>query len=249
MRIATVTPYYKETPAILQRCHASVAGQTYPCDHILVADGYPADCVEAWGVRHIRLDAAHADFGCTPRCIGAISAILEGYDAVALLDADNWFAPDHIKACVAALQRSDADIVFSGRRLITPDGRLLDIEEEADISQTSADTSCYVISAKAAFTLPWWGLMNAPLKPACDRFMFQLLKARQLKMVWTQTKSVFFETNYASHFKAAGLPPPASPHDHHLPSPQQYVAAVQSPLTAQRLGFPIRTSWTPPSTQ
>jgi hypothetical protein len=243
MRVAIVTPYHKEPPEKLLRCHTSVVQQTHACDHLMVADGHPADCVDAWNIRHIVLDKEHADFGCTPRCIGAVAAITLGYDAVGFLDADNWFAPDHVETCVATLSDNASEAAFASRHLISPDGRLLHVEEVDESTQSTADTSCHFVSAKAAFSLPWWGLMPPRVMPACDRFVFGLIKARNLKTAWTGRKTVYYETNYASHFGAAGMSAPADTHDHHVLTPQQLDAAVGGRDTAARLGFAVNTSW------
>ncbi|MCU0940002.1 MAG: tetratricopeptide repeat protein, partial [Burkholderiaceae bacterium] len=101
-RVAVVTPYYKERRAWLERCIASVKAQDYPVTHYMVADGFAQDWIDHSGVRHLKLDQGHADFGNTPRAIGAQLAVSEGFDAVCFLDADNWFAPDHVSRCLAA---------------------------------------------------------------------------------------------------------------------------------------------------
>jgi hypothetical protein len=209
----------------------------------MVADGHPADCVDAWSIRHIKFDEEHADFGCTPRCIGAVAAITLGYDAVGFLDADNWYAPDHVETCVSTLSGGNAEAVFASRHFITPDGQLLHLEELNEVTHSTADTSCHFISSKAAFSLPWWGLMPPQVKAANDRFVFGLIQAWNLRSAWTGRKSVYYETNYASHFRAAGLPAPHYAHDNRLIKPQQYDAAVRAPATAERLGFSIEATW------
>src|SRR5207248_9274988 len=79
-RYVFITPYYKETRALLEQCIGPVWSQTIRADHILVADGFPQDWIDQTNVRHVRLDRAHADWGNTPRCIGALMAAAEGYD-------------------------------------------------------------------------------------------------------------------------------------------------------------------------
>ena len=55
MRIAVVTPYYKEPTDILRRCHDSVMAQTCPVTHIMVSDGHPNPEVDQWNAIHVRL--------------------------------------------------------------------------------------------------------------------------------------------------------------------------------------------------
>jgi hypothetical protein len=37
LRVTVVTPYYIEALDVLRRCHQSVAQQSYPCRHVMVA--------------------------------------------------------------------------------------------------------------------------------------------------------------------------------------------------------------------
>ena len=97
MRVAVITPYHAEPDAYLEACHASVASQSFGCTHFMVSDGRPAPRVDGFDCQHIRLPRAHADYGCTPRGIGSISAIGQGFDAICYLDADNWVTDDHVE--------------------------------------------------------------------------------------------------------------------------------------------------------
>src|SRR5262245_29299152 len=97
-RVAVVTPYYQEKLEVLRDCLASVAKQTFRCDHFVVADGHPQELVTP--AEHIILPRAHHDNGNTARAIGSLSAMNQDYDAVAYLDADNWYYPNHIESMV-----------------------------------------------------------------------------------------------------------------------------------------------------
>src|SRR5271169_5603963 len=68
--VAVVTAYCREDVAVLRRCHQSVLAQTYPCRHIMVADGFPRQEIDTWNVEHVRLERAYADTGDTPRAMG-----------------------------------------------------------------------------------------------------------------------------------------------------------------------------------
>ena len=111
LSVAVVTPYFKESPATLQRCLASVSAQTYPrVIHYMVADGFPQTALLAqWpGVRHVQLPNAHANFGCTPRGIGAQCALADGVDVVCFLDADNLLEPEHVATVVQTVAQAQA---------------------------------------------------------------------------------------------------------------------------------------------
>ena len=75
LKVAVVTPYFREPDAWLTQGIASVAAQTYPCTHILVADGFPRADLVPNTAQHIVLPQAHGDNGNTPRAIGSLSAI------------------------------------------------------------------------------------------------------------------------------------------------------------------------------
>lgn len=94
MKVAVITPYYKESLDILQKCHESVKKQNHPSLHVMVADGFPVDDISQWDCNHIILPLGHNDIGSTPRLLGSYHAIGLGYDAIAFLDADNWYRED-----------------------------------------------------------------------------------------------------------------------------------------------------------
>jgi glycosyltransferase involved in cell wall biosynthesis len=122
-RYAIVTPYYKEEKWLLERCIRSVHAQTVKVEHFMIADGHPQDWLDREPMRHLRLDREHRDFGNTPRTIGALLAVSEGYDGIGFLDADNWFENDHVAGCIAAAARSETcDYVIARRNLCRPDG-------------------------------------------------------------------------------------------------------------------------------
>ena len=96
MKAAVITPYYKEDISVLRRCHLSVLDQEVNCRHFMVADGFPNDSVSSWDCEHIILPSSHADNGNSPRAIGSISAMNQGYQLLLMLDADNWFCANHV---------------------------------------------------------------------------------------------------------------------------------------------------------
>lgn len=128
MKVAVVTPYYKERPEILRRCVESVREQTHgDVLHYLVADGHPQpETLRGYpGLRCIDLPVAHGDYGDTPRAVGATCALAEGADVLCLLDADNLYEPDHIESLLAVyrdgLQKGEPlDAVFAYRHLFLP---------------------------------------------------------------------------------------------------------------------------------
>jgi glycosyltransferase involved in cell wall biosynthesis len=210
--IAVVTPYHREPVDTLERCHRSVATQTIPCRHIMVADGAPNSSLDVWNVDHLVLPQAHGDNGNTPRAVGALSALARGFDLIAFLDADNWYAPDHLEQAAQVALEAGAAVVCSDRHIILSTGELCQAEDEDVRAHTFADTSSFVFSHAAARALPVWAMMDLALSPICDRIMSAALASLALSVAWTNRKTVFYESRWANHFAALGKPPPPDEH-------------------------------------
>jgi hypothetical protein len=205
-RTLVVTPYHKETRAKLERCIASVAAQTHRAEHLLVADGHAVDWIDTADVRHLRLDRAHGDFGNTPRSLGMMIGIAEHYDAIALLDADNWYEPDHIEACWNAAS-TNCDYVVALRRFRRPDGSIMPIRDEP--LEEHVDTSCFFFLEGSFAALPLWGTMPREVSPLCDRIFYGAIKARRLSRAVTRHITVNFEVTVRLFFELLNeIPPP-----------------------------------------
>jgi glycosyltransferase involved in cell wall biosynthesis len=211
MKIAVITPYYQEPRAMIERCIASVAAQDMAVTHLLVADGHPQDWVDTVpGVRHLRLDRSHADYGNTPRSIGGILAASEGFDAIAFCDADNWFEPDHVSSCLRAADEAneDVDYVVATRQLCRDDGSVLPILTRDDRDGSHVDTNCYFLLPGSFHTLGLWGVMPKPLSIIGDRVYHGALKARGLRCVRNPRITVNYLCTWAFVFQALGEAPP-----------------------------------------
>lgn len=213
--IAIVIPYYDETPRILSRCIESVQNQSVKVDTILVADGKPRDWIDAsFDLRHIKLDIAHGDNGNTPRGIGGMLAAAENYDAICFLDADNWYEKNHIETCIEAIENSEIDIeelqyVVSGRKIVTPDGDLIDHKTQSG----HVDTSEFMFLPGAYFIIPYWVTMPKEFGPICDRIMNLITIKEDLNYVKTGMKTVNFLMRYYGVYIAENLPvPPEADH-------------------------------------
>ena len=202
--IAVITPYCTEHPEVINRCIESVMDQTIPCRHYLVADG------EETGVllkthRHVSLGAQHWNYGNTPRAIGAMLAIAEDADAIAFLDADNTFDPDHIETCWnLAKYNPRLHYVAAKRRVALPDGTVLPDYEQSDM----VDTSCFFLLPPSYFAIPQWALQPKPLSPVCDRLFHSLVRRLRLSFVETDKTTVTFNSTYAAHFRAGNQTAP-----------------------------------------
>ena len=207
-RIAVVTPYYKEERSILARCRDSVLQQSYPCDLVAVADGFPSELFEGDPrTLHVKLPKANDDVGNTPRAIGGILAEAYGYDAVAYLDADNWYEPSHIERLVAAHEKTRAPLVCSKRKFYDLNGVHMNITEPAEDANRHVDTSCWLVFRPAFSLLRVW-LMPKILGPAGDRIFLQKAIHDRFLITPTANWTVCFRTQYAFHYEKAGVEVP-----------------------------------------
>ena len=208
-RYVFITPYYKETKAVLEQCIASVLSQTVRADHILIADGFPQDWIDQINVRHVRLDRAHADWGNTPRCIGALMAAAEGYDGIAFLDADCWLERDHLESCLASIEElpsADCGYVVAGRTFRRPDGSVMNITGER--LEIHADTNSLLLLPAAYPLLSVWALIPRELVHVGDRVFYLALKSKGLDAAFSRKQTVNYICTYASFYRALGEEPP-----------------------------------------
>ncbi|MFT3973086.1 MAG: glycosyltransferase [Amaricoccus sp.] len=208
MKVAVITPYYKESEAVLRECHDSVLAQTVACDHFMIADGFPNPAVDGWAVEHITLPMSHRDVGNTPRVIGALSAFSAGYDAVSFLDADNWYKPDHVANMLALQRRTGAVVCTAGRSMHRPDGSFMFIDEKND-GRTHVDSNCYFLVRPAMSVMLAWATMPKELSPISDTVYLQSIRRARLSHAHDPHISVCYRSTWASDFERIGeVPPP-----------------------------------------
>jgi hypothetical protein len=209
---AIITPYYKESRDLLERCLQSVARQSVRADHIVVSDGFPQPWLDTEPVRHIKLDRAHGDFGNTPRGVGSLLAIAEGYDGIGFLDADNWLEPDHVETCIrtrATAERDsgiEADFVIARRHLRRPDGTVLPVPDENPSEHV--DTSCFFMLPNSFHVIPHFAAMPKQFSPMGDRIFYGAVKAHGLNGVVAPHKTVNYHCLYKFDYLRAGETPP-----------------------------------------
>jgi SEC-C motif len=209
-RYAMVTPYYKEGEALLRRCIDSVRAQSVPCDHLMIADGFPQAWIDDAPVRHLKLDRAHADYGNTPRGLGALLAAAEEYDGIGLLDADNWIDRDHVEVCLAAAASCEGgaafcDYVIARRRLCRPDETVMPIRQDPGL----VDTNCFFFLRGAFAVLSRWATMPKPMAPLCDRVFLGMLRQQPLRHASTAKVTVNYHCLWESCYRILGEEPPA----------------------------------------
>lgn len=208
MRLAVITPYYKEPVEMLRRCADSVAAQSLGAvDHIFVSDGFPNEAVEGFaGVTHIRVPN-HADYGDTPRAIGALHAVSRGYDGLAFLDADNWYEPQHLELLLREALGMRTPIATATRTLWSEDGEGLGVCTESD-GENHVDTNCFLILRPAYKLLGAWGYKDPNLSITGDLVFWRAVKEAAVGHAHCRTPTVNYTTHFAAHWLRLGATPP-----------------------------------------
>ena len=206
MRVAVITPYYKESLDVLLRCRSSVFAQTYAdVRHYMLADGHPRAEFEDLEF-HVKLPRC-ADYGDTPRLIGCAIADAQGADAILLLDADCWLDKDHVGVLVDVMQNQDAPVVTCPRNLYRIDGSFMAVDSESDGVHFN-DTNCYLIRKDAFHLLRAWGLKDKRLCIIDDRVFWATVKDSGLKIVRSGIPTVNYPTSFAFHYSQNNEPIP-----------------------------------------
>lgn len=209
LKVAVITPYYKEDDELLKRCINSVQSQTISCDHFLVSDGFPKQWIDHESVRHLKLGKSHSDYGNTPRGLGGQLAISEDYDAICFLDADNWFDDDHVESCFDSVMSKyddwmSCDYVIAKRRFCRPDLSIMNIREE----RNHIDTNCYLFLRGSHFLIPTWNMIPVEFSSVGDRIFYKKIISHKLISVESPKETVNYLSLWANHYLALGETPP-----------------------------------------
>ena len=207
MRVAVVTPYYRTPNQWLQRCHASVRAQDYPCTLSLWPTVVRYRCYE-----HIVLPRNYGDTGDTPRSIGSLKAIEQGFDAIAYLDADNWYRTDHISSLIKLHQKTGAVVCTSKRYICHIDGRAMAICFLSDGEQF-CDTSCLKLTRSAFNMVSVWSNIADGEHAIGDQIMwYNILKSGHSR-AHTNLPTVYYRATHNMHYLEIGWPIPPGLHN------------------------------------
>ena len=221
MKICVVTPYFKTKLAWLVHAHDSVKAQTIPASHILICDGSePARIPEFQGT-HILLGRNYQDYGNTPRLIGCYNAITQGADAIAFLDADNWFQPDHLEQLSHYTLANNLDACSSARMLHRPDGSVLGKCPVVN-GRAYIDTSCLLVAKPAFSHLIAWVLQTQDTAALMDQAVWRHLQTHGARLGFLDRPSVCYRTRHASHYRLFGQTPPPDAIDRPDPHGERY---------------------------
>lgn len=209
MKVAIVSPYYKEKPEILKRCHDSVLAQTHAdVMHVMISDGFPCDDIDQWkNVLHVRIPDL-AGVGDTPRLIGCLIAANLGVDAICMLDADNWIEPDHVELLCKMQASTGAQVVTATRMLWRMDGTQMGVCNESNGNQFN-DTNCYFLTQAAFPALSSWSFKDPKDDLVGDRIFWDTIKRMNYSRAHCMIPTVNYQTNFAFHYQVHGETPPA----------------------------------------
>jgi len=208
MKVAVITPYYNEPTEILKRCHNSVQAQKYKdITHIMVADGNPHPWCNKQKIEHYILPKSHDDAGATPRALGAMSAFSRGFDAVAFLDADNWFEPNHIQVMVDKMLTENVAAIAATRTIHAIDGKVMYVDDIESIAETFVDTNCWFLHKKTAMLMAFW-ITDPRNHLISDKIFFQALKQANVNISISLVPTVAYVTRWGWHYQRIGMPIP-----------------------------------------
>lgn len=211
MKICVVTPYFQEPVEWITQAHASVKSQTIEARHILIADGASPAPIPDFQGTHILLQRNYRDYGNTPRLIGAFNAITaQDADAVAFLDADNWFYPDHLHMLSSIATNAKLGAAASARMLHRLDGTPMMKCPTVD-GTAFIDTSCMMVLRPAFQHLIAWVLQGQELAAETDQFLWRLLRDAGVPMAFVDRPTVAYRTRHQVHYDQAreAVPPGA----------------------------------------
>ena len=168
MKIYVVTPYFATEEAWLRQGHASVRAQTVPAHHILVCNGAPPAQIDAFEGRHIIPRRNYRDDGNTPRLIDCYNATAHGADAIAFLDGDNWFQPDHLESLLRFAADTQFDACCSARALYRTRGSFMATCPTVN-ARPHIDKSCLLMMNSAFEHLVAWVLHSQAAAAKVDQ--------------------------------------------------------------------------------
>jgi glycosyltransferase involved in cell wall biosynthesis len=208
MNICVVTPYFNTPFEWMAQAHASVRAQTVAASHILIADGCAQAAIPNFSGTHVVLQRNYGDYGNTPRLIGCYHAIAQNADAIAFLDADNWYYPDHLRALIAHMAAERLEACSSARMLHRLDGSPMLRCPHVD-GVRHIDTNCLLVLRPAFPYLIGWVLQGQEVAAEADQRLWAFLRQRGVRTGFLNHASVAYRTRHLVHYTLAGEAPPA----------------------------------------
>lgn len=209
MRVHVVTPVFRPNTAWLSRCIESVLNQTIGgITHTLVVDGNPDfQPPPEFSGEIFRCPVNHNDYGDTPRSLGIESAIKDGATAIALLDDDNWYEPDHLDRAIDLHKATNAALVASQRNMVDLDGQVMGVCAVCGTPEF-ADTSAIVYFPDVFPLLSRWGKLDPWMHAIGDRVVWNSILDAGHKPGFTNAPTLNYRCTHSIHYEQFGKPVP-----------------------------------------
>ena len=212
MKLCVVTPYFETSDEWVRQAHASVRAQSVDAHHILVCDGTRPAQIEDFRGTHIVLQRNYKDYGNTPRLIGCYQALAMEADAIAFLDADNWYYPGHLEGLLRFVADNQLDAASSARMLHRLDGSVMTKCPVVD-GRKFIDTSCLLVMKPAFRHLIAWTLLPQDVSAIMDQFVWKHMADGGARLGFLDLATVAYRTRHVSHYDIAGeAAPPEAVH-------------------------------------
>jgi hypothetical protein len=207
MNICVVTPYFEANEDWIRQAHESVKAQTLPAHHVFVCDGSSPARIPDFRGTHIVLQRQYRDYGNTPRLIGCYHAVTLQVDAIAFLDADNWFYPEHLESLAAFARQNQLDACSSTRMLHRLDGSPM-VKCPTINGRAYIDTNCLLVMKPAFGHLISWVLMSQEVAAGVDQLVWSHMMRAGARLGFLDRPTVAYRTRHMAHYEQAGEPPP-----------------------------------------
>jgi hypothetical protein len=200
-KVCIVTAYAKESTNTLLKCINSVKNQSVECVHLLVSDGFHNASIAELCNENLLHISLPENIGFNQCGIGVELAFALGFDVVGILDADNWYEPDHIETSLNTINNKNADVVFAKRKVVFPDGEVLSVDDPQDNTGAFADTNCLVLTNKVSAITPIWLMWPKTFGAGEDRAVSLCMRMLNFNVLMNAHETVWYQTNWAHHYK------------------------------------------------
>jgi hypothetical protein len=207
LKVAVVTPYFREREEWLRQCHESVKQQTHPATHILVGDGERQVVCDTFEALHMVLPQNANDWGDTPRAAGATMAWELGFEAVAFLDGDNWYYRDHLEKMIALHRATGASLLTCRRIYHHLDGWPM-AECLTSDGVNFCDTNCWMFMRPAREVSLGWSAIEPEFHAIDDRVLHWIAMKSGLPHAHLPRPTVAYRVKRARIYRDLSVPVP-----------------------------------------
>jgi hypothetical protein len=130
-----------------------------------------------------------------------------GFDAVAFLDADNTYQPDHLSTMASVMVRSGTGVVSATRNICTTSGENLYVDTIESTGTDFCDTNCMFLGRSALHLLTYW-ITEPAARLWSDRRFWSAIISSNISRAHCPHPTVNYHSRWAWHYQQAGRTPP-----------------------------------------